>query len=132
MLNYDDWLIMLVGIDVIWKLRNNRTWRNTMVSPISAIHIINSRIVNYRETFNCSFNSICPFITINNVRSFIAQSSLNSIKDCDGSTRVGTLYPKCFDISCSYTSSFIFSVLPKKERLISTYMFTLHILDDRM
>ena len=35
MLNYEDWLIMLVGLDVIWKLQNDRIRRNTMVSLFS-------------------------------------------------------------------------------------------------
>lgn len=47
------WLTILVGLDVIWRLRNERVWKNTKVSSTTVIKIIMSSVFYYINTFSC-------------------------------------------------------------------------------
>ena len=88
MTNYDDWLTVLIGLDVIWKLQNDRVWRNTAISPMSAIHIINCRIAKYKDVFNIWFDNCCMFMTTDDVYNRL--EVFRSVKDDYDSTQAGT------------------------------------------
>lgn len=69
---YESWIFVLVGLDVIWRYRNNIVWRSSKVSLATAIRAILASVHSYIDVF---INSKSIDLYSTNAVEFMAFSS---------------------------------------------------------
>lgn len=99
---YDAWLTILIGLDVTWRLRNEKIRKNSRVTAMTAIKVISPLVFYYTSILNNVSSNPCSRLRTQDVICFIASSS--SILDRNGRspTAIGTPYSVSGILSLCY------------------------------
>lgn len=79
MIYYEVWLTILVGLHVIWRLLNERVWRNSKTFPVTTIRTIAVSVSHYINAFSCNSAPSDGNINFMDVSTFITSSGSNEV-----------------------------------------------------